>query len=105
MPAGPLRHRVALQKRAQAPDSGISLIETFTTIDQTWADIQATKGAVYAATLQVGEGPTHRIIMRYRDPAAFDFISEGSRRFSVTDARDLDGRRRWLELMAEEQTT
>ena len=105
MPAGRLNHRVTLEKRTQAADEGIGITTTYSTIDKTWAEIQATKGSVYAATLQVGEGPTHRIVMRYRDAAAFDFISEGSRRFSVTDARDIDGRRRWLEVMAEEQST
>ena len=102
MPAGRLRHYVALEKRTQAPDTGVSLTETYTAIAHTWAQIEATKGSVYAATIQVGEGPTHRIVMRYRDAAAFDFISEGSRRFSVTDARDIDGRKTWLEIMAEE---
>lgn len=105
MPAGRLRHRVALEKRVQAADESIGITTTFTTIAQTWAEIEAVKGGIYAATLQVGEGPTHRIVMRYRDAAAFDFISEGSRRFNVVDARDIDGRRTWLMVMAEEQTT
>lgn len=103
MPAGRLRHYVALEKRTQAADETIGITTTFATVARTWVQIEATKGSVYAATIQVGEGPTHRIVMRYRDAAAFDFISEGTRRFSVTDARDIDGRKTWLEIMAEEQ--
>lgn len=81
---------------------GVGLMTIFAPVAETWADIQAVKGAVYAAGLQVGEGPTHRIVMRWRDPVAFDHVSRGAQRWRVRDARDPDGRRQVLEVMAEE---
>ena len=71
---------------------------------EAWAEVKAVRGSIYAAGVQVGEGPTHRITMRYRDATGFDHVSLGSQRWRVRDARDPDGRRRVLEVMAEELT-
>lgn len=104
MNPGRLRHRVTVEQRVQAADGGVGLTTTYSVVAETWADIQAVKGAVYAAGLQVGEGPTHRIVMRWRDPTTFDHLSLGAQRWRVRDARDPDGRRVMLEIMAEELT-
>lgn len=104
MNPGRLRHRVRLEQRVQAADATVGITTTFAVVADTWADVMAVKGSVYAAGLQVGEGPTHRILLRWRDPTAFDHIAEGDRRWRVRDARDPDGRRVVLEVMAEELT-
>lgn len=104
MPAGRLRHLVALEKRAQASDSDYGISTSYALIENAWAEIESVKGGVYEATIQVGNGPTHRITLRYRSAIDFDFVFDGSRRWEVKDARDPDGRRQWLVVMAEEQT-
>lgn len=103
MAAGELRDLVTLEKRNQASDTEYSITTTYAAVGVAYAKIEAVKGSVYEATIQVGEGPTHRIAMRYR-PADFDFITDGSHRWEVRDSRDPDGRREWLIVMAEEQT-
>jgi head-tail adaptor len=99
---GRLRHRVRLEQRVQAADGTVGITTTFSPVADTWAEIQAVKGSVYAAGLQVGEGPTHRIILRWRNPTGFDHISRNAQRWRVRDARDPDGTRVMLEVMAEE---
>lgn len=104
MNPGRLRHRLTVEQRVQAADGSVGITTTYSAVAQTWGEVLAVKGAVYAAGLQVGEGPTHRITLRWRDPTTFDHISLGAQRFRVRDARDPDGRRVVLEVMAEELT-
>lgn len=102
--AGGLRHRVTLERRIQAADVGTGLTTSYTAVATVWAKVEAVRGGIYMAGLQVGEGPTHRIRIRYRAVTDFDFLSEGTRRWHLRDIRDPDGLRQWLDLMAEEQT-
>ena len=125
MPAGSLRHLLTLEQRTQAADATVGITTGYTPVATVWGDVQATRGAVYLATMQVGEGPTHRIVIRYRERTTFDHVSElvldpgdtatevfdyltssfqaaTERRWRVRDVRDPDGRRKWLEIMAEE---
>lgn len=101
---GRLNHRVRLEQRAQAADASVGITTTYALVAEAWAEVKAVRGSIYAAGVQVGEGPTHRITMRYRDATGFDHVSLGSQRWRVRDARDPDGRRRVLEVMAEELT-
>lgn len=102
--AGKLRHRVVLEQRAQAAGPSGALVETFAEVDEVWGGVEATRGSVYAAGLQLEERITHRITLRWRNPAGFNFIREleTGHRYKVRDSRDPDGRRTTLEIMAEE---
>lgn len=104
MAAGPLRYRLTLEQRAQAT-SGVTIANTFPPVATVWAQIEGVRGAVYADRVQVGEGATHRIMIRYRDRTDFDHASTpDGRRWKVRDVRDPTGRRQWLEIAAEELT-
>lgn len=104
MAAGPLRHRLTLEQRAQAT-SGVTIANTFAPVATVWAQIEGTRGAVYADRVQVGEGATHRILIRHRDRTDFDHASTADgRRWKIRDVRDPWGTRRWLEIAAEELT-
>jgi len=102
MPAGQLRNRVTLEKRAQAPSGTYTLGTSFSEVAVVWAKIEASRGSVYAARVQTGTGPTHRITIRHRDATDFDYIFDGTRRFEVKDLQDPDGLRQWLVINAEE---
>ena len=101
---GRLNHRVSLEQRVQAADGSVGMTTSYTVVATAWAEVKAVRGSVYAAGVQVGDGPTHRITLRYRDATTFDHISLGAQRWRVRDARDPDGRRRILDVMAEELT-
>lgn len=102
MAAGTLRHLLTLEQRTQAADGSVGITTGYTAVARVWAKVEATKGAIYVAGMQIGEGPTHRIVIRYRERTTFDHASEGARRWRVRDVRDPDGKRKWLEIMAEE---
>ena len=104
MNIGSLRNRVALEMRQQAADNATGIAETFATVAEVWGAVEATRGSVYIGSIQVGEAITHCITLRWVDPSTFTHLSvnEGAQRFRKRDARDPDGRRRWLEVMAEE---
>lgn len=104
MRLGALRNRVTLEMRQQAADNSTGIAETFATVAEVWGAVEATRGSVYIGSIQVGDAITHRITLRWVDPSTFTHLSvnEGAQRFRKRDARDPDGRRRWLEVMAEE---
>lgn len=102
MSAGPLRHLVTLEQRTQAADGSVGITTTFAAVAQVWAKVEATKGALYAAGVQVVEAPTHRIVIRFRSMTDFDHVALRTQRWRVRDVRDPDGMRRWVEIMAEE---
>jgi SPP1 family predicted phage head-tail adaptor len=125
MAAGSLRHLLTLEQRTQVADATVGITTAYTPVAQVWGDVQATRGAVYVAGMQIGEGPTHRIVIRYRDRTTFDHVAElvldagtattedfdylagtylaaTERRWRVRDVRDPDGKRKWIEIMAEE---
>ncbi|MBK1656847.1 head-tail adaptor protein [Paracraurococcus ruber] len=105
MGAGELRHRLVLEQRAQEADAGTGLAETYTAVAEVWAKIEASKGALYIERVQVGEGPTHRITIRWRPGTGFTHCRDlAGRRWRVRDVRDMDGDRRWLVIGAEELT-
>jgi len=101
---GALRNRVALEMRQQAADGSTGIAETFAKVAEVWGAVEATRGSGYIGSIQVGDAITHRITLRWLDPTTFTHLSvnEGAQRFRKRDARDPDGRRRWLEVMAEE---
>lgn len=102
MPAGRYRHVVTLERRVQAPDDSVGIDETFTPVDEVWAEVRAVQGSVYAAGMQIGERITHRFTMRYRRMDDFNHIARDGRRYLVRDVRDPDGRLREIQVMAEE---
>ena len=105
--AGRLRHRVVLEQRSSAAGTSGALQHSYAPVATAWGGIEAVRGSVYAAGLQTEERITHRIVLRWRDPTGFDHVRQDgtSHRFKVRDVRDPDGRRRELEIMAEEMTS
>ncbi|MBP8295221.1 MAG: phage head closure protein [Burkholderiales bacterium] len=93
---------MTLEQRAQAADGGVGITTTFAAVAHVWAKIEATKGSIYAAGVQVVEAPTHRIVIRHRAMTDFDHVSLGEQRWRARDVRDPDGTRKWIEIMAEE---
>jgi head-tail adaptor len=104
--AGRLRHRLVLEQRSQASNDAGYLTDAFAIVAEVWGAVEATRGSVYAAGIQMEERLTHRVTLRWRNPADFDHvrIDGTTNRYKVRDARDPDGRRTVLEIMAEEVT-
>lgn len=103
-----LRHRVALETRAQVAaggSAGTGLTESFTVGARVWARVELIRGGRYQAEVQTDDVPTHRITIRHRvDYTAWRYISDGARRWRVITSGDPDGRQTWVEYGVTELT-
>lgn len=101
---GPLRHRVAIERpQRSSADGGGATIEWIAV-----ADVFVRIDAISGREIEVADGlaarATHKILMRYRDDVLPEMrIVVGSRRLDIRAVLDLDGRRRWLQCLCEEQ--
>ncbi len=102
MPAGKYRHFITLEQRTQEADESVGVTIGYITADTVWAEMIAVRGSAYLASVQLGEVATHRFMMRRRAMDDFNYVNYENRRFRVRSVRDPDGRRRELEVMAEE---
>lgn len=93
--------RITLERRVQAADSGTGIADSFDPIGDVWAYVGGVAGAIQIGDIQVEEGVTHRVVMRWSDPTVFTHFSMSAERYRVRSTRDPDSRRRWLEIMAE----
>lgn len=99
------RHLVTLERRIQVPNGTVGLTETYAEVAQAWATLGAVAPAINLAAVQVQDGVTHRLVLRWVDPSTFTHIAAkgGAQRFRVRGTRDPDGFQRWLEVSAEEE--
>lgn len=104
-PVGQLRHLLTLENRTQAPDLTTGFNETFAAVGTAWACIEPLRGAMQMDGVQVMDAATHWILIRYVEPGTFTHLSDGARRFRKRETKDPDGRRVWLQVHAEEETT
>jgi head-tail adaptor len=101
--AGSLRDRVTLEKVAKEPSGGSGSSVAYDPVDEVWAEVRSVRYSQFAEQVQVREGATHTIRLRWRRTDDFDFVSaEGQRRWKVLGVREPDNRRRWVDLFCEE---
>jgi SPP1 family predicted phage head-tail adaptor len=101
-----MRHRVRILTRSEAQSGTFTTSETFTTIVTVWGQLIPLSGLQKIDTKQIGEGVTHRILIRYRaEISDRHWLEIDGRRFDVKSFRVLDERERYLELMVEENET
>jgi len=65
MRSGLLRHRVQIQESTKAADAAGTLIETWVTVHETYADIRPVRAREYVREGQVQADITHTIQIRY----------------------------------------
>lgn len=103
MQLGKLRHRVALQARAQTPGGSAAIDDTYSTVATVWAAVEQIEGGAFVAGQQTEERVTHKVTIRHRtDVEAWRYLLWDSKRFRVHERRDADDRQRFLEILAEE---
>ena len=101
--AGMLRHKIELQRQQRTPDGigGFEVVwETYLT---TFAYIAPLSGTESLVGMQIQDSVTHRIYMRYKDGIlAEDRVLFQGRTFNIRSVLDLEERRRYIEMRAEE---
>lgn len=65
LPAGDLRHRIDIQSFTEAADAMGQRIETWSTATTRWGMIRPLSGNERVSAMQVNEGVSHRIVIRY----------------------------------------
>lgn len=101
--AGDLRHSIRLQALQESVDSGGGHARVWTDIGRTHAHITPVSGGEWLRSEQVQSHMTHRVTLRWLPGLTSKMrLLFGDRVFNVRMVRNLDERRRWIELMCEE---
>jgi len=101
-----LQTRIVLETVAAAPTADGGLADTYATLAEAWAKVEAIAGGRYIADRQQQDVATHRVTIRHRaDWRTVATIKVGSSRLRVRSARVLDQRKTWVEFLAEEERT
>lgn len=107
--AGKLRHRLSLlappNADDQRPDSFGQVPQGPVLVTQVWGSVEAVSGREFWQAQQAGVVISHRIVIRFTAVAiAKDWqIQARGRTFNVmVPPRDVDGRRRRVEIMCQE---
>lgn len=103
MKIGPLRKQVTLRSKGTSADSFGQPIETFTTYDTVWAQIDPASGKeIMNAQQQEGE-ITHKVKIRYHSSVVItDRVYFGSRILEIVFIRNIQERNHWQELLCKE---
>lgn len=101
---GSLRHRITIERpRRISTDGGGATIE-WIGIGDVFARIDAISGREAVVADGIAARVTHKVLIRHRD----DILPEmrficSNRRLDIRSILDLDGRRRWLQCLCEDQ--
>lgn len=105
MEIGMLNARVQIQSYAETQDNTHKTLKIWTTVKTVWGQIEPLKGSVVFDTKQIGEGLTHKIIIRYQPYITTEnWVYYNNRRFRIRFVRDLRNSQRFLELLCEEDS-
>ena len=103
MRIGALRHRVALQSKTATPNASAGFDESYATVATVWGRVETLARVAYLDGQQLEDRVTHRITIRYRSDAltAWRYALFDGNRYYVRGVRELDDRKRFIELQAE----
>jgi SPP1 family predicted phage head-tail adaptor len=103
MRAGPLRHRIAIERVTETRDTDGSAIETWSTYATVQASIEPISGREYFAAQSTQADLTHRIVMRYLSGIIPKMrVKYRSRIFDILSVINVEERNRELQLMCRE---
>jgi SPP1 family predicted phage head-tail adaptor len=103
---GELRERVTIQTPGAPVDDGGGGTTTFwTDLAEVWAAVRPVSNAERYYAQQVEASTTHEIFIRWRGDVKNNMrVLHRGAVYDVTSVADVDGRRRFLKLMCEEES-
>lgn len=102
MNPGKLRDRIAILKKQVITDTSGYSQETWLTIAETWAMVEGLKGREYFTAAAVSAEKKIKITIRYRSDIKSDMrIKHDNLYYEIKSIVDLDGRKRYLQLICE----
>lgn len=103
MKIGPLRKQVALKSKGTSADDYGQPIETFTTYDTVWAQIDPMTGRELMNAQQQSGEITHKVKIRYHSSVVItDRVIFDSRTLEIIFIRNVQERNHWQELLCKE---
>jgi len=100
---GEMNRQIVLQSMSSTP-SGITVAETFATVATVWAKHIPVSGITQLDTKSINQAITDRFTIRYRtDIKADNWISYNGNSYRIRTVEDINGARRFLELLTERQ--
>ena len=102
---GALRHRMSLEAPVRIAGEGGGASVTWQPVATVWAQVVPISGReVFQADGIVGLA-MHEVRLRYRADVTPEMrFTMGGRVFDIRAVRDIEGRRRWLSCLCEEQS-
>ena len=102
---GLLRHRLALEAPVESADGAGGVVRSYGSVATLWAEVTPVSAARALEAERLGARITHRIGIRFADDITTKHrFRDGNRVFRIVSLRDRDGRKRFLQIEAEELT-
>lgn len=102
---GLFNRRLALEAPAETPDGAGGVIRTYEPVATLWAAVTPVSARAQMDAAQRGVSVTHRIGLRFSaDITSRHRFRDGDRIFRIVGLRDRDGRKRFLQIEAEERS-
>jgi len=100
---GLLRYRLALETPVESADGAGGVVRGYSAVATLWAEVTPVSAARAFEAARSGARVTHRIAIRYADDITTRHrFRDGDRVFRIVSLRDRDGRKRFLQIDAEE---
>lgn len=97
---GELREPVHIVREGRTPTGTRDAQATRELVARAWAKVLTVKGSERIGAVNAGEGPTHRLVIRYQSGIeAGMFVVLGDRAYKILDVENEDERNVWLDLL------
>lgn len=102
---GLLNRRLVLEAPVETPDGAGGVTRSYESVATLWAAVTPLSSREQTDAVQRGVAITHRIRLRFSaDITSRHRFRDGDRIFRIVSLRDRDGRRRFLQIEAEERS-
>jgi SPP1 family predicted phage head-tail adaptor len=102
---GLLHHRLTLEAPVETQDGAGGVVRAYEPVATLWAALRPVSARESVEAAQRGIAVTHRIALRFSpDITPRHRLRAGNRIFRIVTLRDRDGRRRFLDIEAEERS-
>jgi SPP1 family predicted phage head-tail adaptor len=100
---GSLNRRLTLEAPVESADGTGGVVRSFETVATLWAEVTPISAARAIEAKRAGARVTHRIGIRFADDITTRHrFRDGDRIFRIASLSDRDGRKRFLQVEAEE---
>jgi len=101
---GDLNRRVVIEEPVETADGAGGVTRGYQVDATVWAAVIPLSARHAIEAMGPGASVTHRVVMRYREGLTTRHrLRDGQRVFRIDALHDADGRRRYLEIRAEER--